>query len=415
MLISFNTEGINIYFLCPFVCFFCLVISSYIAGQSCFGQYSFLQNILISISEMLAIIPHLISVKIDKNIYENNSEKNILSKENNSSSITKKSSKIDLIYNNSEEILSSLTTDQILILGFIDFIQSLSIFYGNELCGNQYQLYFWSSHIFFLCLFTKFLLLNRLYKHQIFSFIIFIFFDALHMIVVFLDDIINYDYRQIFFLILSSVCFSLELAYEKKLMNISFISIYKLCFLLGLSTFFYNLILSLIMTIIQNYIEEKSKYLFDFIEYFNEMSNHSIILEIILIIFFLLLSGVNNIFQFLTIKNLTPNHALITHILLGFYSSLINFLFAKAKFFTNIISIIFSTACVITLLIFLEVIELNFWGINRDTKHNIGFRSDLEGYFRNTSEGTFNENEGQNNNNGNNNNDEYESDKEDSF
>ena len=40
MLIYFNTEGINYYFLCPFICFFFLVGSSYTAGHTAFGKYT---------------------------------------------------------------------------------------------------------------------------------------------------------------------------------------------------------------------------------------------------------------------------------------------------------------------------------------------------------------------------------------
>ena len=169
MFINFNTEGINLYFLCPFVCFFCLVGASYAAGQSSFGKNAFIQNMVVSLGEMLAIIPHLLSLKIDRDTYSN-SERRSLPSENVSSN-NKKDLSIKLEYTNLEEDIQQISVFQILLLGFIDFLQSLCFFYGNYY--TEYQLYIWSSHIFFLCLFTKQLLANKLYKHHFFSLVIF--------------------------------------------------------------------------------------------------------------------------------------------------------------------------------------------------------------------------------------------------
>ena len=146
MFINFNTQGINIYFLCPFASFFFLVGASYASGNSCFGKNANTQNIIVSFGEMLAIIPHLLSVKIDKNTYNNKSERTSLNKDY-SSSNTKKSLIIPLEYTNFEEEIKDISPYKILLLGFIDYLQSLCFFYGNYF--TNYQIYFWSTHIFF--------------------------------------------------------------------------------------------------------------------------------------------------------------------------------------------------------------------------------------------------------------------------
>ena len=395
MFINFNTEGINIYFLCPFASFFFLVGASYAAGYSYFGKNAYTQNIFVSFGEMLAIIPHLLSVKIDKNTYNNKSERASLNKDLNSSN-TKKSLIIPLEYTNLEEEIKDISPYKILLLGFIDYLQSLCFFYGNYY--TNYQIYFWSSHIFFLCLFTRCLLIKRLYRHQIISFIIFICLDLLHIIFVLLDDFIKLKKIIFIFLLISNICFSFELVFEKILMENNFISIYKLCFLIGLTTFIINLIVSILMTIIAHNVSEKPDFIFDFSEYFNEMSEN-IVMEIILIIIYMVLTGLYNIFQFLTIKRLSPNHALITQIMLAFYCSIMNLLLIDMEVVTSIISIVFHSLCIIVLLIFLEVIELKFCGIDQDTAHNISNRADMENNLRTLSVGSFNGSEVDENNN----------------
>ncbi len=117
-------------------------------------------------------------------------------------------------------------------------------------------------------------------------------------------------------------------------------------------------------------------------------------MEIILIVIYMLLTGFYNVFQFLTIKNLSPSHSLITQIMLAFFCSLMNKLFMEMKDITWIISITVHSVCIITLFIFLEVIELKFCGIDKNTKHNISKRANLEKYMDQTCpDETINEND----------------------
>jgi hypothetical protein len=136
------------------------------------------------------------------------------------------------------------------------------------------------------------------------------------------------------------------------------------------------------MTILSNHLEKKSKYIFNFLDYFKEMSKN-IYNEIIMIFMYMLLTGFHNIFQFLTIKHLSPSHTLITQIMLSFFCSIMNMLFTEMKTITCLISLVFHSICIIVLLIFLEVIELKVCGIDKDTKHNINKRAELERYMQN--------------------------------
>jgi len=390
MLIYFDSEGINIYFLFPFLCFFCAVGASFISSFSCFAKFPSLQNLVVSFGEMLAIIPYLLSLKIDRDTFQGNSKRNSI---NSSPSQTSKSllDKYQLEYNDYEEELSHVEFYHIILLGFLDFLQSFCTYFGNELFDNKYQLYLWSTYILFLCIFNKLLLHTRLYRHHIVSFIIFFILDILHTIIIILDKDIDYKKLQLIFLFISNLCFSFEIVFVKRLIEKSFISIFKLCFFLGLSTTFFNLTTSIITAIISytkyNNNNKKPKVLFSYKDYFNDMGNYSIFIEILLILVFMILNGLYNIFQFVAIKYLSPNHVLITQLILAlYYSIILQFSPNNINTITLIFSIIFHIICFITQLIFLEIIQLNFCGFNKDTKLHIGIRSDIDKINQNKEE-----------------------------
>ena len=394
MLIYFNTEGINLYFLCPFISFFFLVGASFVAGQSTFGKYAYTQNIIISFGEMLAIIPYLISEKIDEDTYKDSSKRNSLNKEEKISN-SKKSLSLQLEYNNIEEELSHVKFYQILLLGFVDFLQSFSIFYGNELYSNNFQIYFWTIYILFICIFKKILLKNRLYRHQIVSLAIFAVLDIVYTCLILTDPKIEFNHKQLIFIVLSGCCFSFEIIFEKRLIETTFISIYKLCFLLGLATFCYNLILSLITTIVAKCLHKDSKirkHFFDYSDYFNDIDNF--VNEIFFTFLFIIFNGIYNILQFVTIKFLSPYHTLITQLILALYMTVINKLTGEEiSLHTFIFAVVFHIICFLVLFIFIEILQLNFCGISKDTKLRIGLRSDDDKYFEALSTGSFDENQ----------------------
>jgi hypothetical protein len=364
--IYFNTDGINSYYLCPFACFFFLVATSYVLRDSEFPKNPFFQNIVVSFGEMLGIIPHLISVIIEYQTYkktETNTKK------------PGKNLRFELEYNNSEDDIPKISFLQVIFLSFIDFLQSLFFFYGNYF--TEYQFYFWSSHIFFLGIFTKYLLFKKLYIHHFISLVIFVILDVLHIIIVLMDDNKDLFKNIIFaFLLISNICLSFELVYEKKLMDYYFISVYKLCFLVGFFTFFFNLLGCIIMTIIARKLENKPDFIFDALEYFDNVNNTYS--EIKTIIIYMLLTGLYNIFQFLTIKHLTPNHGLIVQILLAFYCSIMNKFSIEINNITYFLSLLCHSLCIVVFLFFLEIIELKCFGMDQETVHNISKRSDYD-------------------------------------
>lgn len=370
MLIDLRTEGINIYFLCPFLGCFCLIGASFSSGQSIFGKYKFLENILVSVSQMLAIIPYLISVKI-KNESFMNTEKS-------------KEEKKQLINNNFEEE-NNIKISQGICLGAVEFLKLFILNVGSDLFDIKFRIFFMSSNVLFLSFLQKCFLKTRIYRHQIASFIIFFVLDLAFILIIAFDDLLEYNLMQLIFIFVSNLFFSFEITYEKTILNNKDISFYKLCIYLGIFSFIFNIIASIITTIVEfnlNVDDKYKIYFFNYKYYLEEVDDH-VLVEIILIFVFVILNGVYNILQLLTIKYLTQSHVLITYIMLAiYYSILTKFQEIETTSLTLIFSFVFYIVGFFVLFIFLEIILLNFCGINKDITFKIGLQSDVNKYMQ---------------------------------
>ena len=376
MLIDLRTEGLNIYFLCPFLCSFCLIGANFCSGQSIFGKYAGLRNILFSISQIIAIIPYFISMKIQRNKSYSDSQ-----------GINEQ---ILQINNDNLEEYSDFKIYQGVLLGFVNFLDYFVVYIGIDLFGIEYDLYLISTIILFLSFLQKYFFGKKIFRHQIAAMIIFFVFDIAFVIIIAFDNLLNYKLWHLFFIVISNLFFSFEMIYEKKILNNPEVSFYKLCFYLGIFSFTFNLIASIITNIIEYNIKTEDKYkiyLFNYKYYYEEVDDH-VLVEIILIFVFVILNGVYNILQLLTIKYLSPNHVLITDIMLAIYESILT-TFTDVE--TNNTTLIFSFILVIinffALFIYLGIIQLNFWGLNVDVSFKKGVKSDVKRYMESFSEG----------------------------
>ena len=151
MLIDLRTEGLNIYFLCPFIGCFCLIGASFSSNQSQFGNYPFLQHILISISEILAVIPYLISNKIKKKSLNNQLNDKL-------DNLNEKS---DIALNEIEEEKNKIKILDTVLLGFLIFLESFILNIGYDLFNNKFRYSFMTIYILFLIILQKYILDNK--------------------------------------------------------------------------------------------------------------------------------------------------------------------------------------------------------------------------------------------------------------
>ena len=375
MFIDLRTEGLNIYFLCPFLASFCLIGGTFASSKATFGNYPFIKNTFFCLSQILVIIPFLIYKKIQSNTSQQ------LQKKNNELN----SSKEELIKNKIEDIQNSVKIWKYIFLGFVYFLHLFLFYLGKDLFNNRFTFYFMSSNILFLIILQKFLLKIRIYRHQTASFIIFFVLDIAYIIIILLDSSLKYDIKEIIFIFASNFFFSFEITYIKQLLNDNLLLLYKLCLMIGVFSLCFNIIAA-IMTIIIDYyfdIENRDELFIFNCKYYLVDINDNILKEIIIIIIFIILNSLFNVLEFLTIKNLSANHVLIAYVMLAIYNSiLMKIQKIDIAQLTSIFSFVLNIVFFFVLFIFIEIIQLNFCGINKDITFKMGLRSDVDRYMQ---------------------------------
>ena len=214
-----------------------------------------------------------------------------------------------------------------------------------------------------ICIFSIILLKYKYYFHHILSIAIFI------IICFFLDLIID-NFKDIFkkgalFIILSIIVKILDgicYVYQKYMMDVLYHSFWSIGVFVGIGLFLIfgtGTVVALSIGREKVYSNNISVFL-SFFKYFDENSVGMIILKHSLNFIF---NFILNIFRYLTIFYLTPEY-----ILISFTISRIFDIVMETKKYECIALFVVQF---IALLLYLEIIELNFLGINKNTKRNI--------------------------------------------
>ena len=205
------------------------------------------------------------------------------------------------------------------------------------------------------------------------SFLIFILIEIIKIIVFILNKTFI-DYLAIFFEIISIIFHGLYLIYIKGLIKYKFISPYKCNFIIGLIDFPLIIIIYLIISFTSLGNENNKYYIDNIFTLFRDG------LDIIDIIRLILLSLTYGIFSSLINKIIYD--FTIYHIFIPFFvEKFIMEIIVQIKN-RSIFNIIFLILCflfeIIMIFIFLEIIELNFCGLNKNLKKNIKLRALIE-------------------------------------
>ena len=181
------------------------------------------------------------------------------------------------------------------------------------------------------------------------------------------------NYLKILLRILNEVVFCLNIVINKYIMDNTFCSEFALCFYKGLITLILYIISFSVISNVEiktDYykVEYKGKYYIDnFPHYINSLNTKEIFVYIFQMIYYF----VYNLFLLITIKNYTACHSLIIFI---FYQLDID----HDEKWRILVDIIIFIIILFMLLVFNEVIELNFFGLQKDTKKNIRERARSE-------------------------------------
>jgi len=213
------------------------------------------------------------------------------------------------------------------------------------------------------------------YKHQKLSFLIFTLIEIIKIIAFIVYKILNEnfnDYLAIFIEIIISIIYAFYYIYIKRLMKYKFISPYKSNFIIGLINFPLIIIIYLIISF-TSLGDENNKYYIDNI--FNLFKNGVDTINAIKLISLPIAYGIYTSLLNKIIYDFTLYHYYIPLLIENFIFDISKQIGNENKkyFIIFIISSFFIE--LIMILVFLEIIELNFCGLNKDLKKNIEFRA----------------------------------------
>ena len=351
-LISF--AKINKYFIFPFLCPIFNVLAIYfwrkIESLNDKMMNEYIHFILNDLSYILGGTPYILLYYRQKENKYNDSDANKIKYINkfkpNNKDIKNNSNKKWLI---------------IIILILLAIIQSYldTIFINNNNNNNLIEQFLYA--LFFIPLFSKFILKQEIYKHQYLSLIISI------LCIIFIDIPIFFIFEQndiipniINFIII--ICFSLSCVLIKYVFNTFFISPYKLCLLLGIIFIPINLIGYIIYSLIKYNDLSYFKDCFDF----SKVENKTI--AIIYIIIYILFNSAYTIFIFIVIFYFSPLLYLVSDTIFYFIYYIIDVIeYGKLKNNGIVYPIVFFIMF-LSSLVYNEIIILNFCGLNKNTK-----------------------------------------------
>ena len=223
----------------------------------------------------------------------------------------------------------------------------------------------WSTNFLSISLFSYFILKTKLYKHHFVCIATIVIIGLLFNIPlgVFSQEKIGnyYDYYLSF--ILTGIFFNLTYVLYKKMMLKKYIKSYEILFFQGIIESILGIITLIIMT--------KYDYIDNYWKFIEKLDKKEIIIIILIILGrFLFHSMIMIIIDFLS-----PFYVFLVYVIgeIAFFS-------VSMKDDPKIIisSIIFFSVSIFTILVFIELIELNCFGLSYMTKKNIELRAKLD-------------------------------------
>lgn len=349
-----------------------------------YDNYNILLNMLLTyFGQIFFFIPELIL------------KNSVFKKRNSSSNISsKRESKPHIIIYIFNDYSEKLTYKDIILIGsasllllvvdyFKLFIQIKNGEEAEELIFNEQYNF---VELFFLFILSYLIYKIRFYKHQycsIFSILILGIFRYIIKIIYFYNSSIKFPefLYDIILLIIIALCEAFIFVYQKGLMEYKYFSPYKICYIFGSI----NTIITLIILIISSYIKcgpnffcslkYDENYYFDNI--FQIIKNYNY--KQLIVLFF----G-SIIYGFLKLLiNITMNKFTVCHIFLLLQNKeLTSCVFEEIRKRSGIIILAVILVNHIleffVILVFLEIIELKFCGLDKNLKKNIKDRADDE-------------------------------------
>ena len=355
-------------------------------------NYEYYNNILLvllinNFGQIFFFIPELI---LKKYLFTKKEEK-ITSR--NTFSFLKKEKKnlaIQYIFNELSEQMSTkdiifIFIGSILLL-IVDYIKVFIQVKNKEekyqiILNEQYNFMILLSIVFFSFLFYKI----RFYKHQIYSVTIVIILGIIRYILKINHYSEDYEMKSLLFdlflQLIVAIIESIIIIYIKGLMQFKYLSPFKICYIFGLI----NSIITILLLFIFSFIKSKEKnwfftlkykehYYFDNIISIIEVYGYKLFILFIVSILFGTLKLLVNV----TIHKFTVCHIFLLLQNREVTTNINNEIKTKKEVIFCILILINYFIELFIILVFLEIIELKFCGLDQNTKKNIEARAELE-------------------------------------
>ena len=359
----FSFATINKYFIIPFLCpLFCMIGNFFIVivdEDEGVKNKEFLLSILECLSFTGGGLLYFISSLREKT--EETRDRAINNVEGRLS--------IKLIYNKTLNIKkNNLKIYTILIIASI----SISFFDICEIYSvdkNTFEERFYI--IFFLSLFSKIILKNNIYNHQILS----LSFSFIGLILIFIPTILKIKKGDIIINIIfffASIAFSLYLILIKYITHTYYISIYLCLLFIGIASTLITLVYFLVYSLI---VYNNLSFIIDSMDFSKVKNGKMFPIYLFLIYIF---GALLQTFSFLVIYYFSPTLLIVTDIISPLLLWIIKIIF-RGETFLNIIFLGFGySIALIASLIYNEIIICNFCNLNKYTRKYLEFRQKEE-------------------------------------
>jgi len=300
--------------------------------------------------------------------------------------LTQKKSNIKYIYNDQLKNIKCSDILNIIGISILSLMQSLFLLYlligvfldidipenDNTNDNNFANLGKFSFIYIMYFILSKFILKRNYYKHHYFS-----------ICIITIIELTKYFYSEylkgegisdiilgIILLLIISLINSSTNIYKKFLIEKKYFSIYKTCYIFGFINIIIIIIIDLIVSSLSGICKsEESCYVLKIKSFFNELISIKITIYLTLSI----LSGIFGITVNYILTNYSPFHLILPFAIFMFIFEI----FININSLNNIMTILiflFGIFEFILILVFLEIIELNFCGLSKNTKKNIRIR-----------------------------------------
>ena len=323
-------------------------------------KHSIITNYVSAFSRILTFIPLIIFKLRSRRIKSSSVEKAQVKGE------------VKLIYKNASLDIIKGKWKYIFLTSGIFYVQGILLVYTIDIKTN-----FWIMDILITLIFYYLIFKIKLYMHHYLSIIIMIL-TGLIIDLAFQNLQNDLTTRLPLFLLrfLRETLYSLHDVVNKYAMERKFCSVYEICF--------YNGLIGIVLLSIFSLFDYYYIHMDNFMEYLDDFNTKELLINLAYIVTQLGLY----LFSLITNRNTSPCHIFIIYVFgqLGYY---VDFSELTIIFIICVIFILFLS------LIFTEIIEINCFGLSRNTKRNIRLRahSDNVDVFIIDNNDTFEENE----------------------